>query len=66
MEAIGVASATARHEERPDEGTGWYVYVGGEDAGGPFESEDEALEHWEQPIDRTPREGHHKETNDER
>jgi hypothetical protein len=36
----------ARHEERDAEGTGWYVYVGGEDAGGPFETEADALEHW--------------------
>jgi hypothetical protein len=46
LEAIGVASVIARHEERPDEGTGWYVYANGQDAGGPFETEDEALEHW--------------------
>jgi len=46
LESIGVAAATARHEERPDKGTGWYVYVGGEDAGGPFETEADALESW--------------------
>jgi hypothetical protein len=36
----------ARHEERPVEGTGWYVYVGGQDAGGPFETEADALNNW--------------------
>jgi hypothetical protein len=36
----------ARHEERASEGTGWYVYVNGKDAGGPFETEADALEHW--------------------
>lgn len=36
----------AVHEERPNDGTGWYVYVGGEDAGGPFETEADALAHW--------------------
>jgi hypothetical protein len=39
-------SVTARLEERPVEGTGWYVYVGGQDAGGPFETEAAALENW--------------------
>jgi hypothetical protein len=39
-------AVVARHEERPVEGTGWYVYVGGEDAGGPFETEADALEAW--------------------
>lgn len=37
----------ARHEERPVEGIGWYVYVGGQDAGGPFETEADALAHWQ-------------------
>jgi hypothetical protein len=41
-----VGSVIARHEERPGEGTGWYVYVGGKDAGGPFETEADALESW--------------------
>jgi hypothetical protein len=41
------ATAVARHEERPVEGTGWYVYVGGEDAGGPFGTEADALEAWQ-------------------
>ena len=41
------AAAVAHHEERPVEGTGWYVYVGGEDAGGPFETEADALEAWQ-------------------
>ena len=36
----------ARLESRADEGTGWYVYVNDEDAGGPFETEAEALSHW--------------------
>jgi len=36
----------ARCEQRAVEGTGWYVYVRGVDAGGPFETEDDALEHW--------------------
>jgi len=39
-------AAVARHEERDSEGAGWYVYVGGKDAGGPFETEADALEHW--------------------
>jgi hypothetical protein len=37
----------ARHESRGEEGTGWYVYVGGKDAGGPFETEAAALENWQ-------------------
>lgn len=36
----------ARCEQRAVEGTGWYVYVRGVDAGGPFETEADALEHW--------------------
>lgn len=39
-------SCVARHESRPSEGTGWYVYVCGADAGGPFPSEQDALCHW--------------------
>ena len=39
-------SVTAQLEERPVEGTGWYVYVGGQDAGGPFETEADAMENW--------------------
>ena len=46
-EALRGMTATARHESRPAEGTGWYVYVGGEDAGGPFETEADALAHWQ-------------------
>lgn len=38
--------AVARLESRPVEGTGWYVYVGGVEAGGPFETEADALENW--------------------
>jgi hypothetical protein len=41
------AAVVARHEERPVEGSGWYVYVGGQDAGGPFETEADALEAWQ-------------------
>lgn len=35
---------TASLEERAEEGTGWYAYVNGQDAGGPFETEADALE----------------------
>lgn len=38
---------SARLEERPSEGTGWYVYVDGQDAGGPFETEADALSAWQ-------------------
>lgn len=41
------AAVEARLESRPVEGTGWYVYVGGADAGGPFETEADALAHWQ-------------------
>ena len=37
-------AVTAQHEVRVPEGTGWYVYRGIECQGGPFESEDEALD----------------------
>jgi hypothetical protein len=40
-------SVTARLEERKVEGTGWYVYVDGQDAGGPFETEADALSAWQ-------------------
>jgi len=40
------AGVTARLEEREVEGTGWYVYVNGRDAGGPFETEADALSVW--------------------
>ena len=45
--ALRSMTATAKHESRPNEGTGWYVYVGGEDAGGPFETEADALASWQ-------------------
>lgn len=36
----------ARLEYRPTEGSGWYIYVGDSDAGGPFETKRDALAHW--------------------
>jgi len=49
IEAADAADAAveARLESRPVEGTGWYVYVGGQDAGGPFETEADALSAWQ-------------------
>ena len=41
-----ISKLEARLEERDVKGTGWYVYVDGQDCGGPFETERDALEHW--------------------
>lgn len=46
-ENLFARTVTAQHESRPADGTGWYVYVDGEDAGGPFETEADALAHWD-------------------
>lgn len=42
------AGVTAQLEKRDVEGEGWYVYVDGQDAGGPFETEADALSAWQE------------------
>lgn len=37
-------AVTAQHEARVPEGTGWYVYRGIDCQGGPWETEDQALD----------------------
>jgi len=42
---ISLEQFVARHECREDAGEGWYLYWRGEEQGGPWMTEEEALDH---------------------
>lgn len=52
------AGVYAKHEQRKDEGTGWFVYEDGEDKGGPFETESDALDAYVTLCDASPEQWH--------